>query len=167
MFAPHEIPFVSLVTHGSDVHRWATAVNVKLLLPPRQSRGNSLVISNVFAYHLRVQGAVTANAAMPLVAGEDVRTPLGAFRVVFGIGHFDNQINFEAPTIRPTLAKRRCGHRPESPKSAHIARSSFGYGETQRFKPRNAPPRVPVQAAPYRVTYTHRWGWHHAEHSYF
>jgi hypothetical protein len=25
---------------------------------------------------------------MPLVAGEDVRTPLGAFRVVFGIGHF-------------------------------------------------------------------------------
>jgi hypothetical protein len=25
---------------------------------------------------------------MPLVAGEHVRTPLGAFRVVFGIGHF-------------------------------------------------------------------------------
>jgi hypothetical protein len=47
MFAPHEIPFVSLVTHGSDVHRWATAVNVKLLLPPRQSRGNSLVISTI------------------------------------------------------------------------------------------------------------------------
>src|SRR5947209_19703498 len=40
------------------------------------------------AHHLRVQEAVTANAAMPLVAGEDVRTPLGAFRVVFGIGHF-------------------------------------------------------------------------------
>ena len=82
---------------------------------------------------MALQEAVTANAAMPLVAGEDVRTPLGAFRVVFGIGHFDNQINFEAPTIRPSLAKRRCGHRPESPKSAHIARSSFGYGETQRF----------------------------------
>ena len=130
-------------------------------------RGLVVLISNVFAYHLRVQEAVTANAAMPLVAGEDVRTPLGAFRVVFGIGHFDNQINFEAPTIRPALAKRRCGHRPESPKSAHIARSSFGYGETQRFKPRNAPPRVPAQAAPYRITDTHRWGWHHAEHSYF
>jgi hypothetical protein len=27
---------------------------------------------------------------MPLVAGEDVRTPLGAFRVVFRIGHFNN-----------------------------------------------------------------------------
>src|SRR5262252_3437584 len=43
---------------------------------------------DVFAYRLRVLEAVTANAAMPLVAGEDVRTPLGAFRVVFGIGHF-------------------------------------------------------------------------------
>ena len=42
---------------------------------------------DVFAYRLRVLEAVTANAAMPLVAGEDVRTPLGAFRVVFGIGH--------------------------------------------------------------------------------
>src|SRR5947208_10419438 len=53
------------------------------------ARRHSLVvlISNMFAYHLRVQEAVTANAAMPLVAGEDVRTPLGAFRVVFGIGH--------------------------------------------------------------------------------
>jgi hypothetical protein len=26
---------------------------------------------------------------MPLVAGEDVRTPLRAFRVVFGIGHLN------------------------------------------------------------------------------
>jgi hypothetical protein len=43
---------------------------------------------DVFAYRLRVLEAVTANAAMPLVAGENVRTPLGAFRVVFGIGHF-------------------------------------------------------------------------------
>jgi hypothetical protein len=25
---------------------------------------------------------------LPLVAGEDVRTSLGAFRIVFGIGHF-------------------------------------------------------------------------------
>jgi hypothetical protein len=48
-------------------------------------------ISNVFAYHFRVQEAVTANAAMPLVMGEDVRTPLRAFRIVFGIGHFNNQ----------------------------------------------------------------------------
>src|SRR6266498_2941005 len=53
--------------------------------------GLVVLISNVFAYHLRVQEAITANAAMPLVAGEDVRTPLGAFRVVFGIGHFNNQ----------------------------------------------------------------------------
>src|SRR5262249_25896557 len=45
---------------------------------------------DVFAYRLRVLEVVTANAAMPLVAGEDVRTPLGAFRVVFGIGHFQN-----------------------------------------------------------------------------
>src|SRR5262245_26108815 len=43
---------------------------------------------DVFAYRLRVLEAVTANAAMPLVAGENVRTPLGAFRVIFGIGHF-------------------------------------------------------------------------------
>ena len=33
--------FVCLVAHGWKPHRWATAVNVKLLLPPRQSRGNS------------------------------------------------------------------------------------------------------------------------------
>ena len=33
--------FVCLVAHGWDLHRWATPVNVKLLLPPRQSRGNS------------------------------------------------------------------------------------------------------------------------------
>jgi hypothetical protein len=45
-------------------------------------------IRDVFAYRLRVLEAVTANAAMPLVAGEDVRTPRGAFRVVFGMGHF-------------------------------------------------------------------------------
>jgi hypothetical protein len=101
--------------------------------------GLVVLIRNVFAYHFRVQEAVTANAAMPLVMGEDVRTPLRAFRI--GIGHFDNQINFEAPTIRPTLAERRRGHRPRSPKSAHIARSPFGYGETQRFK---RPPRVPA-----------------------
>jgi hypothetical protein len=37
-------------------------------------------LANVFAYHFRVQEAVTANAAMPLVMGEDVRTPLRAFR---------------------------------------------------------------------------------------
>src|SRR6266403_6403555 len=49
--------------------------------------GLVVFISNVFAYHFRMEEAVTANAAMPLVAREDVRTPLGAFRVVFGIGH--------------------------------------------------------------------------------
>src|SRR5262249_2719001 len=41
------------------------------------------------------------NAAMPLVAGEDVRTPLGAFRVVFGIGHFNNQSLPEIDAIGP------------------------------------------------------------------
>ena len=63
---------------------------VEVLVHARR-HGLVVLISNVFAYHLRVQEAVTANAAMSLVAGEDVRTPLGAFRVVFGIGHFNNQ----------------------------------------------------------------------------
>src|SRR5215475_5023566 len=53
---------------------------------------------DVFAYRLRVLEAVTANAAMPLVAGEDVRAPLGAFRVVFGIGHFQNPVKRTATT---------------------------------------------------------------------
>ena len=48
--------------------------------------GFVVLISNVFAYRLRV---LATNTAMPLVAGEDVRTPFGAFRVVFGIGHFN------------------------------------------------------------------------------
>jgi hypothetical protein len=62
--------------------------------------GFVVLISNVFAYHLRIQEAVTANAAMPLVAGEDVRTPLRAFRVVFGIGHF-NASPTQLPRRRP------------------------------------------------------------------
>ena len=45
-------------------------------------------IRDVFAYRLRVQETVTANAAMPLLAGEDVWTPLGVFRIVFGMGNF-------------------------------------------------------------------------------
>src|SRR5215831_10499811 len=53
---------------------------------------------DVFAYRLRVLEAVTANAAMPLVAGEDVGAPLGAFRVVFGIGHFQNPVKRTATT---------------------------------------------------------------------
>src|SRR5207247_730300 len=61
---------------------------VEVLVHARR-HGLVVLIGNVFAYHLRVQEAVTANAAMPLVAGEDVRTPLEAFRVVFGIGHFN------------------------------------------------------------------------------
>src|SRR5262249_38258846 len=54
------------------------------------TRGHVFVVRmrDVFAYRLRVLEAGTANAAMPLVAGENVRTPLGAFWVVFGIGHF-------------------------------------------------------------------------------
>ena len=34
-------------------------------------------IRDVFAYRLRVPKALTANAAMPFVAGESVRTPRG------------------------------------------------------------------------------------------
>src|SRR5260370_10490114 len=45
-------------------------------------QGLVVLISNVFAHHLRVQEAVTANAALPLFAGGDVRTSLGAFRAV-------------------------------------------------------------------------------------
>jgi 3-octaprenyl-4-hydroxybenzoate carboxy-lyase len=61
---------------------------VEVLVHARR-HGLVVLISNVFAYHLRVQKAVTANAAVPLVAGENVRSPLGAFRVVFGIRHFN------------------------------------------------------------------------------
>jgi hypothetical protein len=50
-------------------------------------QGLVVLLGDVFAYHLRGQEAVTANATMPLVVGENVRTPLGAFRVVFWIGH--------------------------------------------------------------------------------
>src|SRR6266853_1696053 len=37
-----KLPFVRLVAHDRKLHRWTTAVNVKRLLPPRQSRGTSL-----------------------------------------------------------------------------------------------------------------------------
>jgi hypothetical protein len=67
--------------------------------------GLLVLIGDVFAYHLRINEAITANAAMPLVAGEHIRTPLGAFRVVFGIGHFDNQINFEGLRYGPHSPK--------------------------------------------------------------
>jgi len=35
------LPFVRVVAHDLTFRRWATAVNVKLMLPPRQSRGVS------------------------------------------------------------------------------------------------------------------------------
>jgi hypothetical protein len=38
-------PFVRVVAHVWKSPRWTTARKVKLLLPPRQSRGISLVIS--------------------------------------------------------------------------------------------------------------------------
>jgi len=85
--------------------------------------GLLVLIGDVFAYHLRINEAITANAAMPLVAGEHVRTPLGASRVVFGIGHFDNQINFEGLRYGPHSPKTGRPPAPESPKSAHIAPS--------------------------------------------
>jgi hypothetical protein len=73
--------------------------------------GLVVLISNVFAYHLRIEEAVTANAAMPLVAREDVRTPLGAFRVVFGIGHL---IISRGPVGQPAkLPPREPADRPE------------------------------------------------------
>jgi hypothetical protein len=68
--------------------------------------GLIVLIGNVFAYHLRVQEALTANAAMPLVACEDVRTPLGAFRVVFGIGH---RLNNRSVMSRRKKKPRRSG----------------------------------------------------------
>ena len=73
--------------HGSWEFLSLPNCAVKVLVHARR-HGFVVVINNVFAYRLRVQEAVTANAAMPLVAGEDVRTPLGTFWVVFGIGHF-------------------------------------------------------------------------------
>ena len=84
------------------------------------TRRHGLVVltSNVFAYHLRVEEALTANAAMPLVAGEGVRTPLEAFRVVFGIGHFDRHgswglaIDTEGFQLRRVKAARQSQFRP-------------------------------------------------------
>jgi len=35
-----KLPFVCVVAHDRRFRRWATAVNVKLILPPRQSRGS-------------------------------------------------------------------------------------------------------------------------------
>jgi hypothetical protein len=40
-----KLPFVRVVAHDWKSPRWTTARKVKLLLPPRQSRGISLVIS--------------------------------------------------------------------------------------------------------------------------
>src|SRR5467141_3497968 len=40
-----KLPFVCLVAHDRKLHRWTTAVNVKRLLPPRQSRGPPLGVS--------------------------------------------------------------------------------------------------------------------------
>jgi len=59
-------------------------------------------IRDVFAYRLRVQEAVTANAAMPLLAGEDVWTPLGVLRIVFGMGHFQILQKELEPLLRAT-----------------------------------------------------------------
>jgi hypothetical protein len=36
-----KLHFVCVVAHDLRFRRWATAVNVKLILPPRQSRGVS------------------------------------------------------------------------------------------------------------------------------
>ena len=39
-----KLPFVCLAAHDWKFRRWVTSVNVKLLLPPRQSRGVSRVM---------------------------------------------------------------------------------------------------------------------------
>src|SRR6185369_8252705 len=44
-----------------DLHRWTTAVNVKLLLPPRQSRGNSFADATA-AY---IDAHISANKRRP------------------------------------------------------------------------------------------------------
>jgi hypothetical protein len=41
---------VCVVAHDQKFRRWATAVNVKLLLPPRQSRGSPAFASRIFLY---------------------------------------------------------------------------------------------------------------------
>src|SRR5262249_43336786 len=74
---------------------------------------------DVFAYRLRVLEAVTANAAMPLVAGEDVGAPPGAFRVVFGIGHFQNPVKRTATT---TVTRRLRQRDRASPTACHGVR---------------------------------------------
>src|SRR5262245_41654585 len=53
---------------------------------------------------------------MPLVTGEDVRAPLGAFRVVFGIGHFQNPVKRTATT---TVTRRLRQRDRASPAACH------------------------------------------------
>ena len=50
------VSFAAKLRRGSTLHA--------------RRHGLVVLVSNVFAYHLRVQKAVTANAAVPLVAGE-------------------------------------------------------------------------------------------------
>src|SRR5262249_30153229 len=107
---------------------------------------------DVFAYCLRVLEAVAANAAMPLVAGEDVRAPLGAFRVVFGIGHFQNPVKRTATTTvtAPTTTagqswRRSLSWLPRSRKKERPARS--GATEVGTTPLRGASIRITAAAA--------------------
>jgi hypothetical protein len=92
----------------------------------------------VFAYHLRIQEAVTANAAMPLVAGEDVRTPLRAFRVVFGIGHL--KISRGPVLTNPTIYAAS-GH-AATPPSTWRRLKSIARVNRKRNAPDKAPERL-------------------------
>ena len=44
------------MAHVGEFHRWTTALNVKLLLPPRQSRGASLGRLVIEAHEIEVIG---------------------------------------------------------------------------------------------------------------
>src|SRR5262249_6657869 len=97
--------------------------------------GLIVLISDVFAYHLRIQEAITVNAAMPLVAGEHVRTPLGAFWVVFGIGHFLSRVVCDAAAharraeiTPPHHRAARCSRRLiRSPRRRRRGASAFSF----------------------------------------
>src|SRR5262245_27828266 len=71
-----------------------------------------VLIGDVFAYHLRIQEAITTNAAMPLVACEHIRTPVGVSRVVFGLGHLINTPCIELLRSRRERPRRRRAAEP-------------------------------------------------------
>jgi hypothetical protein len=100
----------------------------------------------------------SANSAMPLVAGEDIRTPLGASRVVFGIGHFDNQRNFEAPTIGPHSPEDEAATAPEVLKAPRLLVHLSGTGRRRDSNHETLLRECRPEAARHRVTDTQSLG---------